>query len=844
MATRYWVGGSGTWDATSTTNWATSSGGSSGASAPTSADNVIFDAASDAGVGYTATLGVGAVCNDLTMSGLDVATVLGITVTSALSIHGSMTLPATNLTVTSGNLSGNSITFRATTTGKTITTNGVSMQGTNVILDGVGGGWTLGSAWTQAAVSSSLFTVTNGTFSTSVSNYSMTLQAFASDNSNTRTISFNASTITLAGSSATLPVWDTETITNLTFNEGTSQITCSGNAPTFFGGGETYYNVSFTSVANSTTTITGANTFNNLTQASRTATGRRFLNLVANQTVSGTLTLGAANTSVRRMVVLSDTVGTQRTITCNGTLATLTDVDFRDINAAGTVGTWTGTRIGNLLGNSNITFTTAADKYWNLAAGGSWSATAWATSSGGAVAANNFPLAQDKVIIENTGLNTSATITIDSNWMIGELDISTRTNAMTLANGTQTPNLHKNITLSSAVTMTGTGEWLMRSRGTTQILDVNTVTFTPPIEIDVPTGTFQLAENTTFSSTVTLTQGTLNLNNNTLTCNAFASSNSNTRVIAFGTGNITVTGNDASVWQLNTITNFSYTGTPTVNFTYSGSTGTRTITNGNAATQTESTAININITAGTDTINFGTVNGIKNLSFTGFAGTLNSNNITIYGNLTVSSGMTLTASTNATAFGATSGTQEITSNGKTFDFPITQDGIGGTVKLIDNLTMGSTRTYFLNNGTLNLNNFNLSTGLFSSSNSNTRVLTLGTGTMTITGSGSTAFNITDGTNLTVNRGTSIINMASASAKTFAGGGKTYYRLNQGGAGILTITGANTFHDIINTTQPATITFPASTTTTVSNFSARGTSGNLISLRSSTPGTQFTLTYVP
>ncbi len=47
MADRYWVGGTGTWNSTSTTNWSASSGGASGASVPTAADNVFFDAGSD-----------------------------------------------------------------------------------------------------------------------------------------------------------------------------------------------------------------------------------------------------------------------------------------------------------------------------------------------------------------------------------------------------------------------------------------------------------------------------------------------------------------------------------------------------------------------------------------------------------------------------------------------------------------------------------------------------------------------------------------------------------------------------------------------------------------------------
>jgi hypothetical protein len=41
MADRYWVGGTGTWDGTSTANWAASSGGGSGASVPTDRKSVV-----------------------------------------------------------------------------------------------------------------------------------------------------------------------------------------------------------------------------------------------------------------------------------------------------------------------------------------------------------------------------------------------------------------------------------------------------------------------------------------------------------------------------------------------------------------------------------------------------------------------------------------------------------------------------------------------------------------------------------------------------------------------------------------------------------------------------------
>ena len=708
-------------------------------------------------------------------------------------------------------------------------------------------------------------------------------------------------------------------------------------------------------------------------------------------------------------------------------------MDFRDIATAGSVGTWTGTRLGNGLGNSGITFTAAKNVYWNYVTGGfSWPSSNWALSSGGATSADNLPLAQDKVIIEDTGLASGGSISFSSAaYWIGELDVSTRTLPMTLNNGTIAGIIYKNVTLSSAVTMTGIAAWQFVGQGTTQILDTNTATFVPPITIDSPSGTLQLAENTTCSATVTLTQGTLNLNNNVLTANIFSSSNSNTRVIAFGTGNITVTGNNAIIWTTATATNFSYTGTPTVNCTYSGSVGTRTIGSGQLATITEAQALNFNISAGSDTITITTNHSLKNLNFTGFAGTLASANRTLYGsltlgagmtatdgtgvttfastlvqqnitsngvvlggpitcsgtqtvqlqdnltigstraytltagtldlngfdlscglfsssnsntraidfgtnvinltgsdvaiwtnntatnftytgtptinatysgsvgtrtinsgvvdgtesnslnfnitagsdiilnsigsayknlnftgfsgslsaisrtifgNLTLSSGMTLASGTGATIFSATSGTQLITTNGKTLDFNVTQNGVGGTVQLQDSLTIGSTRTFTLTNGILNVNNFNLTAGLFSSNNSNTRTITMGSGTWTLTGTG-TAWNLATTTGLTFNRGTATISMTNGTSQTFAGGGLTYYKLNQGGLE-LTITGANTFFDISNTVQPTTIIFPASTTTTFNNFSLNGTSGNLVNIQSSTSGTQATIAYLP
>lgn len=49
MASRFWVGGTGTWDSTSTTHWSTSDGGTAGASAPANGDDIYFTGSSGGG---------------------------------------------------------------------------------------------------------------------------------------------------------------------------------------------------------------------------------------------------------------------------------------------------------------------------------------------------------------------------------------------------------------------------------------------------------------------------------------------------------------------------------------------------------------------------------------------------------------------------------------------------------------------------------------------------------------------------------------------------------------------------------------------------------------------------
>ena len=697
MADRYWVGGAGTWDAT-TTHWSATSGGVNGASVPTATDNVIFNSASNA-TAYAVTIGTASTCLDVSIAGPAVGNVtITFTATSIINVHGSWLNLATGVAFTTA---AGTINFLSTSTGKTVTTNGVSLANTFLNFNGIGGYWTLGGAITITSGNSP--SILAGTFDTG--GFAMTLNNIISTTTtNARTINLNASVITCSGSTAL-----SLAAANLTFNAGTSTITCSGSAPTFAGAGQTFYNVNFTSVtaAINTVSITGANTFNDLNVT--TTALQKIITLSDNQIVNGTLTLGATNTAPLRMSVVSSTIGTPRTLTV-ATLATLADVDFRDIVAAGTSSPWSGTRIGNCLGNSNITFTAAATKYWNLAAGGNWTSTAWALTSGGAgaVAVNNFPLAQDTVVIEQAGLNSSATITMNTNADIGTLDMSTRlTNTLTLALGNTDPKFYGNVTFFTYLTTTGTGggspTYSFLGQGLANTFNSASVTLAlSQFIINCPTGSLTLQSNTTVellaatTGQVIHTAGTFNLDDFTLTAVIYNSNNSNVRTLSTGgLGGVNITGSGTTVWNTGTSTNLTYTTTPTVNLSYAGATGTRTI-------NTDATRpINLNVTAGTDTITNVAGSGFNNLNFTGFAGALANVGRFIYGNLTLSTGMTLTAGTLITQFSGV-GTATITSNTQTMDFPITFNGTG-TTNCLDALTLGSTRALTFTNGTLNLN---------------------------------------------------------------------------------------------------------------------------------------------
>ena len=365
MADRYWVpGGTNTWNTSNTANWSASPTLTpTGASVPTVADNAFFTSATT----YSVTMTGALTCLDITVSAGTVSFVAGTG--PQLNVAGSMSLVTGTVWSSSG-----TITFSATTTGKTINTGGSSLGG-GVTFNGVGGGWTLASNLTIGSASTIQFIA--GTFSTSASNYNITCGAFATTGTAVRNLNFNSSTITYS-TAASGAVFTVVNNANLTFSASSATFTTAQVASvTFAGGGYSYGTASFTNAAQTTNNIyaiTGANTFGTLSFASRSSVGTTQITFGADQTIT-TLALNAGTASAYRTFLASDTIGTQRTLTIasGGSVTGGTDYDFRDIALSGA--SISPTRAGNCLGNSGISFPAAKTVYYRNTGSNSWATT-------------------------------------------------------------------------------------------------------------------------------------------------------------------------------------------------------------------------------------------------------------------------------------------------------------------------------------------------------------------------------------------------------------------------------------------------------------------------------------
>ncbi len=470
MATIVAAAGGGNWNVTTT--WV-------GGVVPTAADDVQLAVTSGA-----VTITAAAVCRSLdcntytnTLTHNAAVTVSIGTTTAGL---GNIALQlGAGMTYTLGNASSSAFSFISTSaTVQTVTTNGKVLG--NLTFSGSGSSYQLADTLTATG---GQLTLAAGTLNTN--SQTVTISSFSSG-SGTRVLTLGSSNVTIVGFNGF------QASGTITFSANTAVVTLTADPTTLGLGGLNSNGTSFILSSVGSPTFINGGTVANLT---RTGTAVKTDTLMFNSgswTITGTLTL-TGNSTTNRLTVKSGTVGTA--ITVNAAAVSLTNVDFADITAAGAAIPFSGTSLGDSLGNSNITFTTPVTRYAVTA--GNWSSTGtWSASSGGASGAS-VPLCHDTVFLDaNTG---AGTYTADMSFMGKDVTCTGFTGTLALSGNL---SITGSLTLAVGMTLTtGGGALIFLGRSVHTITSAGRV-WSGSITINGPGGTYSLADNLVMTGTL------------------------------------------------------------------------------------------------------------------------------------------------------------------------------------------------------------------------------------------------------------------------------------------------------------------------------------------------------
>lgn len=329
MASRFWVGGTESWNGTIGLKWALTSGGLGGQAAPTAADDVFLDANSG-----TVTVTVDttkALCRSFNATGFtgtfhltEIATVMEV----GDGTTGHFTLGSGMTFTVAGGAEYVLLKFLSTTTGNNITSNGKTIP-VSVQFVGTGGVWTLQDAFTctgNAAAGS--IDVEDGELITN--GMTVTVLALKVLSSATAILTPGASTFNLT---STGTVWNMGANGVFTApNTSTINITdISASNKTFAGGGETYGTLGISGGGAGIVIIQGSNTFANLPQITGGTKNLRFT-AGTTQTFTGGTSFG---NGANLLTIDTQTGGSAATLSKASGTVECTSISLKDSTAAG-----------------------------------------------------------------------------------------------------------------------------------------------------------------------------------------------------------------------------------------------------------------------------------------------------------------------------------------------------------------------------------------------------------------------------------------------------------------------------------------------------------------------------
>lgn len=448
----------------------------------------------------------------------------------------------------------------------------------------------------------------------SANNNSPTMQTFNNSGTGTRTFNPGSGTFTITGNSATIV--DQTTTTNLTIGTNTAVFNCNYSGATgtrslnigtptsgrlftikvssgtdivrLLGG--TYDNLDFTGFSGSLGTGSTQNIFGFLTTSSNMTVGT-FISAINFIATSGTNVITSNGFSWNSAITFNGVGGTWQLANSISTSSsfTLTNGTFNANNFNVTCGSFSSS-------NSNTRTLTMGSGTWTITGN---AATVWSMSNNAGLTYNPGTSTVNFTYSGSTGTRvitsgSSAPFAMPNTTISAGSDIITTTGTwfgtslifvgFTGTWGTAALNLSGNLTLGSGMTATA-GNNAVTFSGTsgTQSFTSNSVAFDRPVTMNGVGGTLQFADTfvmaTPSTHILTLTNGTINANNQNVTVGLFSSSNSNVRTLTMGSGTWTLTGT-GTVWDTSTVTNLTLNANTSTIIANDASSSSKTIASG------------------------------------------------------------------------------------------------------------------------------------------------------------------------------------------------------------------------------------------------------------------------
>jgi hypothetical protein len=356
-ATRYWVGGGGAWDST-TTHWSATSGGAAGASSPLVHDTAIFDANSGLGAGQSIIPST----TWVQLPSIDMST-LPASATFApgsvpRSYYGSFILPTALITFTSSQPAtfqgrGNHV---ITSNGRTM---GVSYL---IVIDAPGGTYTFTDNYT--ATSTGYLQLVQGTL-TALANVTLgSPSSFAGfstpgDGPGDRVLNMGPGTWTFPGIGTQLDLTTTGGSLTVNAEASTLAFVAAGGATSraLNGGGHTFNDLSISGATSGTMDIYGDNTFRTIS-----CTANRTIRFASGSTTTFT---GGFNfpAVASNIVTITSTAAGTHTLTKSAGVVSTDYISLTNSVATGDANWFAGSHSTNVSGNSGWIFNDPVVKF-------------------------------------------------------------------------------------------------------------------------------------------------------------------------------------------------------------------------------------------------------------------------------------------------------------------------------------------------------------------------------------------------------------------------------------------------------------------------------------------------